>query len=94
VPDENLTQALHTLNGDTLASKIADSKGRVAKLMQSDHSHEAIVRELYMVTLCRWPTSEELALSNEFLAESPSPKECYEDILWTLLNSKQFLFVH
>jgi hypothetical protein len=93
VPDENLTQALHTLNGETLASKIADPKGRVATLMQGERSHEEIVRELFMATLCRWPTGDELALSNEFLAESPSPKECYEDLLWTLLNSKHFLFV-
>lgn len=94
MPDENLAQALHTLNGDTLATKIASSKGRVALLLASKVSHEQIVREIYMAALCRWPNEAELAMSNEFLAESPTPKECYEDLLWALLNSKQFLFVH
>ena len=31
-PDENLVQALHTLNGDTIATKSADAKGRIAQL--------------------------------------------------------------
>lgn len=94
MPDENLAQALHTLNGDTLATKIADNKGRIATMLAADVSHEEIVRKIYLATLCRWPTEAELQLSHEFLAESPSPKECYEDLLWALMNSKQFLFVH
>src|SRR6185295_12812853 len=31
--DANLAQALHTLNGDMVALKVADSKGRIAKLV-------------------------------------------------------------
>ncbi len=31
--------------------------------------------------------------SERFLAESGSPAECYQDLLWALINSKQFLFV-
>src|SRR5690606_18369514 len=34
-PDESLAQALHTLNGEILTSKIADPKGRVARLLAS-----------------------------------------------------------
>ncbi len=92
-PDENLAQALHTLNGDTLATKIAHKKGRVARLLEAKTPHEQIVRELYLAALCRPASEAELALSRQFLEESPSPKECYEDLLWALVNSKQFLFV-
>ncbi len=92
--DENLGQALHTLNGDTIAGKVAAASGRVGKLLTAKSTHQSIVEELYLATLARRPTSEEQAASREFLAASPSPKECYEDLLWALLNSKQFLFVH
>ncbi len=92
-PDANLAQALHTLNGDILAKKISDRQGRVARLVADNKSHEEIVTELYFVTLCRPPSEAELAASREFLAASPSPTECYEDLLWALVNSKQFLFV-
>ncbi|MEQ8784701.1 MAG: DUF1553 domain-containing protein [Pirellulaceae bacterium] len=93
-PDENLAQALHTLNGDILAGKIADKSGRVAKLMAAEKSHEEIVEALYLATLCRRPSEAEFEASREFLKDSPSPLQCYEDLLWALCNSKHFLFNH
>jgi len=93
MPDENLSQALHTLNGDTLTKKIADGNGRLAKLLKRKAAHEDIVKELYLATLCRPPNEKEQAACRRLLKDSPSPKEFYEDLLWALLNSKQFLFV-
>ncbi len=92
--EENLSQALHTLNGDILAKKIADKKGRVTELVAAKKPHKEIVAELYLAALCRRPSEAELQASKEFLAESPSPQEYYEDLLWALVNSKQFLYVH
>lgn len=92
-PDENLAQALHTLNGDVVATKIADGKGRIAMLLAAKKPHDEIVTELYLASLSRRPTPAELEASHKFLAESPSPQECYQDLLWALINSKQFLFV-
>lgn len=93
-PDENLSQALHTLNGEVVAAKIADPKGRIARLVSEKHSHEQIVQELYLTTLSRRPTPAELQASREFLLEIGDPAECYQDLLWALLNSKSFLFAH
>ena len=93
VPDENLAQALHTLNGDILTGKIAHKNGRVAKLLAAKKSHEEIIQELYLATLSRYPSEKEKSACRQFLAESPSPKECYEDLHWALMNSKHFLFV-
>ncbi len=92
-PDENLSQALHTLNGDTLAKKLADKNGAVATLVTAKTPHAEIVKQLYLTALARYPSVEELEAADGFLAESPSPRECYEDLLWALINSKQFLFV-
>lgn len=93
-PDANLAQALHTLNGDTLASKIADKNGRVAKLLASGKSHGDIVAELYLVSLSRPPTEQEQSSSVQFLDEYSSRDEYYQDLLWALMNSKHFMFVH
>ncbi len=93
MPDENLSQALHTLNGDVLAKKIASANGRVATLLKEKKPHEEIVNDLYLATLTRLPSEAEMQATREFLEQSPSEKECYEDLLWALLNSKQFLFV-
>lgn len=93
-PDENLAQALHTLNGDIIATKIADGKGRVAKLLAEKKPHEEIVTDIYLATMSRRPTAAEMESSKTFLASSPDPKEFYEDLMWALINSKHFLFVH
>jgi hypothetical protein len=92
-PDESLAQALHTLNGDILALKIANAKGRLAGLQTAKKSHDEIVDEIFLVALARYPSAGEKTAAKKFLSESPSPKECYEDLLWALMNSKQFLFV-
>jgi hypothetical protein len=93
IPDENLAQALHTLNGDILAAKLAEANGRVAKLIAAKKPHDEIVTTLYLATVTRRPSPAELDASRKFLAESPSPQECYQDLLWALVNSKQFVFV-
>ena len=92
-PDANLSQALHTINGDTVASKILDKNGRISKLMAAGLPHDEIVTELYFASLCRQPSPEELEDSRELLKESPDSLECYQDLLWALINSKHFLFV-
>jgi hypothetical protein len=93
VPDPSLAQALHTLNGDTIKDKTEDENGRIAKLLEAKKTHEEIVTELYLATLSRFPTDAERAACKRFLANSPSPRECYEDLLWALLNSTGFLFI-
>ena len=93
-PDANLAQALHTLNGDILTNKIALNTGRVEKLLAEKKPHADIVTDLYYATLCRAPSTAELSASEQLLTEYPTPKECYEDLLWALINSKAFLFVH
>jgi hypothetical protein len=93
-PDANLAQALHTLNGDIVASKIALKTGRVQRLLAEKTPHRDIVTDLYYATLSRAPSSAELSASEGLLSEYPSPHECYEDLLWALMNSKAFLFVH
>ncbi|WP_397568810.1 DUF1553 domain-containing protein [Schlesneria sp. T3-172] len=92
-PDANLAQALHTLNGDVIATKIAASTGRVEKLLSEKKSHAEIVTDLYFATLSRPPSSAELSATERLLTEYTTPKECYEDLLWALINSKGFLFV-
>ncbi len=92
--EENLAQALHLLNGDILARKISDPNGRVAQLIKRKVKPEQAIEELYLATLCRYPRPEELKAALQLVQEAPSLKEGYEDLLWALINSKEFLFNH
>jgi hypothetical protein len=93
VSDPNLAQALHTLNGDIVTAKIGAAKGRIARLVAAKKSHDEIVNELYLATLSRRPNSREQAVWRQQLSEAPDAKAFYEDLLWSLINSKHFLFV-
>jgi hypothetical protein len=93
VPDANLAQALHTLNGDIIAGKISHASGRLAGLLAEGKPYEEIVTQLFLATWSRRPIPEELATLRPFLDQSPEPKIFYEDTLWMLLNSKPFLHV-
>ncbi|MBS0210957.1 MAG: DUF1553 domain-containing protein [Planctomycetes bacterium] len=94
VADENLSQALHTLNGDTLSAKINDSKGRLRVALNAKKPANEIIDELYLATLSRLPSENERKTCEKLLAESPSLQVFCEDLLWSLINSKHFLFVH
>ena len=94
VSEPNLAQALHTLNGDMIETKIATPTGRVGVLMAEKKSPVEIIENLYLATLSREPTREERETCLKLLAEAKDPKAFHQDLLWSLLNTKQFQFVH
>ncbi len=93
-PDENLAQALHTLNGQVVTSKIASASGRIANLIENKTESGEIINQLYISTLARNPSDEERAVCQEIVDAAPNQKEGLEDLLWALMNSKQFLYNH
>ena len=93
-PDENLGQALHTLNGDTIGNKITDKNGRLAKLIEAKKEHTEIVDEIFLAALCRYPNDKEKKACQEIVEQAASPLEGYQDVMWAILNLKRFIFVH
>ena len=93
-PDENLGQALHTLNGDTIAKKIADKNGRLAKLIEAKKEQAEIVDEIFLAALCRYPNDAEKKACQEIVDQAAAPLEGYQDVMWAILNLKRFIFVH
>jgi len=52
------------------------------------------VEELYLTTVSRPPSPKELEKALAWLQSAPSPKEGAQDLLWVLVNSREFLFNH
>jgi hypothetical protein len=65
----------------------------VAKLVADKAQPDEAIRQIYLQSLCRLPETPEQDYARQLIAESPSPQQAYEDLLWALINSKQFLFV-
>jgi Protein of unknown function (DUF1549)/Protein of unknown function (DUF1553)/Bacterial Ig-like domain (group 2) len=91
--EPNLSQALHLMNGDTTNAKI--KKGGLIPQMLKDGSTPAdVITELYLRCFCRKPTTEELASLLALTEGQENPQEVLEDVFWSLLNSREFLFNH
>jgi hypothetical protein len=89
-----IAQALHLLNSDFVNRKIDSSIGRIARLVKAKVAPEKLIEELYLVTLSRPPRAEEQARAQGWLKEAPSLREGAADLLWVLLNAREFQFNH
>lgn len=92
--ETGLAQAMYLLNDSDVNSKINSSKGRLAKLLKEISDDRKLIEELYLSTLSRLPSDEELASSLEFVQSTASRDAGMHDMLWTLLNLREFLFIH
>lgn len=90
----NISAALHLMNGDFLNKKIAAPTGRVEALIKAKTPLPAMVEELYLVTLSRLPRPEEAQRAQELVAAAPISNEGVQDLLWALLNTREFQFNH
>jgi hypothetical protein len=91
--EPNLSQALHLLNGDAVNAKVING-GVVKKLLKDGRTPPEIIEELYLRTLNRFPTETERTKLQMFFADGKAPDVVLNDLFWSLLNAKEFLFNH
>lgn len=90
----NIAQALHLLNGEFLNTKIGSTTGRIDAAIKAKKDLPALVEDLYLVTLSRSPRPEELQRALSWMQRAQTPREGAQDLLWALLNTREFLFNH
>ena len=91
--EPSMAQATHLINSPEISSKVDSPEGRARRLAKSNRSPSEIVNELYLATLSRFPTVDERSrLLQEF--EQFDRRTATEDILWVLLNTKEFIYNH
>ena len=93
--EPSISQALHLMNSSEVSDKIRHRSGRVRRLATSELSSEQVVEELYFTTLARLPTPPEKKLMlKAFSLPGRDRQIAAEDVLWALLNSKEFIYNH
>jgi hypothetical protein len=92
----NMLQALHFINGKSILVRVASPSGRVAQLINQKVPDGELVNQLYLWCLSRPATKEEIDLSMAFIAsyEPAKRNEAAQDLMWALLNSRDFMLVH
>jgi hypothetical protein len=93
--EANLAQSLHLLNSSEIQGKLTNGNGRAARLSGDEQrEHADKIRELYLLAFSRPPAAEEAQIAVDHITKSDKTKEAYEDIVWALINTKEFLFNH
>jgi hypothetical protein len=93
-PPLSLRQSLLLIGGDVVEGKVSNLNGYLANLLELSPEPEEIVENLYLRTLCRPPSAEELSHWSRELKQAASLREAAEDLFWALLNSREFTFNH
>ena len=106
VQSSSLAQSLHLINSSEMKAKLATAGGRAQRLGQSESSAEEKITELYLAAFSRRPRPEEMQTAIAYLNEpltdadgitieaATAAHQNFQDLIWALLNSKEFLFNH
>lgn len=97
--EPTMIQVLHLSNGSTLNEKLHAPGNRLAKLIRlrrAGMSPAAIVDDLYLSCLARYPTDLERGRLLDLLppAGDPAEAEVLEDLFWGVMSGREFLFNH
>jgi hypothetical protein len=96
--DASLAQSLHLLNSQEVQSKLSAGGGRAATLSgDKQNPIQAKIRTLYLAAFSRAPLPDELAAAEAHVNRAQTDdarKQAFEDIVWALVNTKEFLFNH
>ena len=87
-----LALALHLINGSAINDKLRG--GVLDDMITRRLSPREMIEEVYLRALSRFPTDSERAAWESLFAESADRSEIARDLLWALLNSREFAFNH
>ncbi len=92
--EPSMIQVLHISNGDTVNQKLSAKGNRLEQVLAAGMTNEQMIEEVYLAALSRYPTDSERA---KLVAELGGASEAdrrplVEDLYWSILSSKEFLF--
>jgi hypothetical protein len=90
--EPTMSQAFQMISGPTVNEMIEAKENRLTSLLASKLPDGEIIDELYWTAITRPPGEEELASHGSHVRNSATRRAGFEDVLWSLLNSKEFVF--
>lgn len=90
----SVLQVLSLANHPRIWEKLADPKGQVARIAKEVESPEEQIREVFLCTVSRLPADNEMQAAKNFLQQAASPAEGLQGVMWSLLNTREFLLQH
>src|SRR5262249_5008973 len=89
--DVALPQLLFLANHAEVRQKIAADNGRAAQLANNkDMTNQQRMEELFLSALGRLPSAEELKAGLDHLNSSENVRKGLQEVLWSLVNTREF----
>ena len=93
VSEANLAQALHLLNSQEIQDKLTRANARADLFAKDPRPDNEKVEEMFLWVFARRPSAEHLSVALEHINRNAANKKlAYENLLWALLNTKEFVF--
>jgi hypothetical protein len=89
-----LPQILFRMTDASVLAKFTDRDGRVAKLAKGKLTDEELADELFLATLSRFPRPTEKEDTLKHLKDTKNRTEAITDLLWALVNTREFILNH
>jgi hypothetical protein len=87
-----IPQALFMMNSPLINGRTSARPGTVlGQILASAPDERSALNALYLRILSRQPTAKEVEICDRYMAAVGNPREAFEDIYWSLINSTEFL---
>jgi hypothetical protein len=90
----SILQVMSMANHPRVWDKIADKNGQVAKILKDVNADNARIDEVFLCTVSRAPTDDERQACQKYLKEAESPEKGLRGIMWSMVNTREFLLQH
>jgi hypothetical protein len=90
--ETTLGQAFQLLTGDLVNRMVSERDNRLGRLSAAGKSDREVIEDLYLAALCRYPKNAEIEAAVAFVDKARDRRAGLEDVLWALVNAKEFLF--
>lgn len=89
--DLTMKQALFLLNSSQIQDKIKTSS-KLKKLVNSQPDNQKLIREVFLTVLSRYPAQNELSVAERYFNNQNNRGNSANDLVWALINTKEFIF--
>jgi hypothetical protein len=92
--ETTLGQAFQLVSGPTINALLAAPGNILGKMSEAGHTNGEVIDELYWRALSRAPLAAERQAMLAHVERSGERRAALEDVLWAIINSKEFLLRH
>src|SRR5262245_57554466 len=93
-PSVSILQVMSLANHPRVWQKIADGKGRVARIIKEISDEGGRIDEVFLGTLSRMPDEKEREACLKYIRGAESAEKGLQGVMWSLINTREFLLQH